>query len=325
MARRSAVFVLLFSVLALMPFIVQAQEYKAGTLGYLYADCKAALEKSKSFEALYRSWCGAFVEGYVVGVLSANGLEFKNTKEKDACWGARQAEYDRINNRLCPNLPAFDQDMSDPSYMLEATVNVAARWLSYLDSRAKARDPLDAPISTVINDMLRPGAFCDVLGEHKADGTPVPTINPALLDAGNMDALRFLRSLKAQDKYKQCQADLKFADGDEALFARTRCYSEIEGFITGVQSTAHLQEGRDTPPADCRKEIDRLYNALDVRQSMCVRGDTEALRVAQIYVDHYDLLKTPEGYNPFFDPSDIQSVGYNVIYRGFLCLKGGRD
>ena len=299
------------------PDLSQAAEYKPGSIGYLYNQCGLALQNSESAAALYDTVCGAFTEGFVAGLMASNTITLSPPRPNDPCAAEKKKEYERINARFCAHLPDYDQKKIEAGRALDAATGLVTNWIAYLQThRTKGKaDPLKAPVTAKLGNILRPGKFCDSL-ETITPPEKKFIVHPALLNVTWNDAMAIKKNMTLEKKYQQCLKDIqKTSAGD---FFATRCGAEISGYIAGVNSTAHLHEGRDEPSAACGKEIDRLYKSLNVSSSMCVRPDTDPREVAKIFINRISAMKISGKSLP--DTEAFGAIGYQTIYKGFLCV-----
>jgi len=302
----------IFSLTVFAPASFSA-DYKPGTVGYFYEDCRVALEKSKTLTELQATICGAFAEGYAGGALVVSGGTITENIPDDPCAEEKKKEYERINNRMCVNLPKLDPKEHTAGYMLDIAVQTVTRWIDFEKKRGKS-DPFNRAAYKELNKIITPGKFCSDLAKSYPVQNPAFVINPALQNIKAGDFLSTRKNVSLRAKYDQCKKDIADSAGDTAEFSGTRCGAEISGYIAGLHSIAHLQKNRVTPSKACKKQIDRLYKNLNPTQTMCVSNDTEPLAVAEIFVKGFaDVPKKT---------TDIVGVvGYETIYKGFLCTE----
>lgn len=309
-----------FGLLAMMLFstAIQAAEYKPGSIGYLYNQCGLALQNSESAAALYNTVCGAFTEGFVAGLMASNNVTLSPPRPNDPCAAEKKKEYERINARFCAHLPEYDQKKIEAGRALDAATGLVTNWISYLQAHRKKgqADPLRAPVVARLGDILRPGEFCNSL-ENIEPPEKKFVVHPALLNITWNDAMAIKKNMTLAKKYEQCLKDIQKTFAPD--FFATRCGAEISGYIAGVHSTAHLQHGREKPSAACGKEIDRLYKSLNVSNSMCVNMDTAPRSVAKIFINRIRAMQMGEKTLP--DTEAFGAIGYQTIYKGFLCVK----
>jgi hypothetical protein len=301
----------LFLLVLIASAQARAENYAPGTVGHLYGNCRAALENSTKYTDLQKTYCGAFSEGYFWGALTTNNI-LAETGPGDPCGAEKEKEYRRINNRFCGNFPKLDSLSVTTGDALLAATGIVTRWIEFEKASSPA-DPLKRGTLREVNGLVRPGPFCESLKEKRAVREPPFKINPALMKLNLRDFLKAKASMSIETKYERCRKDVAQAQGDPQKFLSTRCGAEISGYISGVYSTRHLQTNRDTPPPQCRKEIDRLYKNLDAENTMCVAYNTNPLWVAEIFLKKYPEIKnTGNGWG---------GIGNLIIYRGFLCAE----
>lgn len=306
MARYLSIFVLLA-----LSAPASAAEYKPGTVGYFYEDCRRALEESRTLTELQATVCGAFAEGYAGGALVMTATQIGGPAQGDPCAEEKQKEFDRINDRMCIYLPKLDPKQHTAGRMLDTAVQVLTRWIDFEKKRGKS-DPFKRDAAKELNKIITPGKFCDDLASSYPVQNPAFVINPALQKIKAGDFLNTRKNVSLRAKYEQCRKDIEAADGDTAAFSGTRCGAEISGYIAGLYSTAHLQKNRAAPSKDCKKQIDRLYRSMDPAQTMCVHPDTDPLQVAEIFLRRFEGMKKK-------NTDAVGAVGYETIYKGFLC------
>lgn len=300
-------------VFVLSSGIAQAEDYKPGTAGYLYNQCLKLVVGSGTpkLEDLHDTYCGHFVEGYVMGALSSSSFKLSEPNEEDPCFEDKTREYEHINNRFCPNIMHFDALKTTAGDLIRQIIDVSVFWAE------QNKDKLNQPAAEVLSGLVQTGAFCDQLpaphAEYVLNG--ITTWQwPPLLNA------KILVSHKK--KYKQCQADIEAAKGDRAAFKATKCGAEITGFIAGLYASDNVYTPVQTPSKQCAKQIDRLYNGLNPAKSMCVKKNTDPLYIARIFTENFEFIGGAPGFfdgMDFFDPGALGAVGYETIYRGFLC------
>jgi hypothetical protein len=304
--------------LSMIAGTANAASYKPGSVGYVYEDCKQAIERGTNLEDIYQTYCGAFVEGYFAGASVSNWIQLPEPAPGDPCAAEKQVEYDRINNRICKNFPDYTQKDVNAGFMIRTASEIIARWTGFLKNTNKTNDALKNLAVRELDTLLAPGPFCDDLGKMTVSQTPLPQVNSALKNIEWSKYLDIQKQVTLARKYKQCRTDLESADGNKNKFAASWCGAEISGFIAGLHSTAHLQKNRSTPSPSCAKEIDRLYRSLDVTQSMCVKPDTDLTSVAEIFLRRFEAGITKN--QGFLNSGNLGAVGYETIYRGFLCV-----
>ncbi len=289
-----------------------AADYKPGTVGYLYEDCRKALADSASLGALQASVCGAFTEGYFWGVSSADWAVLTSSPD-GPCGQERQQEYERINNRGCGALPRLNPETESAGVILGTATDILVRWVDFEKKNGRS-DPLNRPAVKALNGIITPGPFCDDLAKsYPAQGLPF-SINAALRTMTMRDFAEARKNLSLGAKHEQCRKDVAAAGGDPAKFMGTRCGAEISGYIAGLHSTKHLQKNRPPPSKACKKEIDRLYRSLNVTDGMCVTYQTSPLKVAALFLANYGGAIRPGA-------DGTGGIGYQVINKGLLCAK----
>jgi hypothetical protein len=308
--REMDCFVTLFLAMTVFIFPAGAAAYEPGTVGYLYRDCAYALQESKNPKEFLNSYCGGFVEGYGMGTLVSNSVQLGAPDAKDPCHDVKQREYERINARLCRNLPEYRDTKTPPGIIIQTVADIVFRWQEML-KKNKQMAIFKMPIAEQINDIVTPGEFCESVNTYAVMQNPGFIINPGLLNANWYDFVKSVPST-LQDKAERCMADLQ-----KENFEETRCGAEIEGFIAGLYSTHHLQ-ARDKVEGACGKEIDRLYQGLDMPGKMCVDINTGRRKVAQAFLKRIESMKKA---GQSLKESGFGGAGYQSIYYGFMCKK----
>ncbi len=222
-----------------------AANYEPGSVGYLYRDCAYALEESKNPKEFLNSYCGGFVEGYGMGTMVSNSIQLGEPNTKDPCHDVKQKEYERINTRLCRNLPDYRDAKTPPGIIIQTVADIVFRWQEML-KKNKQMAVFKMPIAEQINDIVTPGKFCESVSTYQVIQNPGFVINPGLMNANWYDFVKSVPST-LQNKYDQCAADL-----EKENFSETRCAAEIEGFIAGLYSIQHLQS-REKIEGACSK------------------------------------------------------------------------
>lgn len=283
--------------------------YKPGTVGYLYDNCRLALEGATKYTELQETYCGAFSEGYFWGVLASNWIiPYEQT---GPCAEEEKREWERINNRFCSNFPKLD-DKTTTGDALKSATDIVTRWISF-EKQMSDSDPLKRGTLREVNGLVQPGPFCDSLSKSYVVQESPFVINPALMKINLRDFMKAKSNMTMKAKYERCKRDMEYAAGDAGKFLSTKCGAEISGYISGVHSTQHLQKNRAELTEECRKPIDRLYKNLDVTQSMCVSYDTNPLWVAGIFIEKFQEFKNIE--------KEPGGIGGLIIWKGFLCAE----
>ncbi len=313
---RSALFIALVLIFA-APF-AHAKSYKAGSVGYLYDSCANMLSAGAKLEDVYQTYCASFLEGYFAGASVSNWIQLPPPRPNDPCEKEKAQEYARINARVCTNFPNYMDKKVTPAFMISTAGEIVQRWIAF---NIKS-DPnfLEKPAAQVLGDMIQPGAFCDDLAKDTVVNLPPLQINPDLLRVEWKNYLKIQNDVTLDRKYAQCKGDLeRYKTDPKFSFDVSWCGGEIDGFLAGLRSTSQLQENRaEIENPRCAKEISRLYRGLNVTQSMCV-ADANTVDVANIFMKRYEAgIKKDQG---FANLKALGAVGYETVYRGFLCLK----
>lgn len=288
---RLRAWLLALTFIACAPQPAKAQDtpaYAPGTIGYLYEDCRTALQ-SETADGLTGSYCFNFGIGYGFGGLNANGL-MPVVEKNDPCAADKEKLYDRFDTRFCPAvLQPPPQAMKSP---ILATLHLFFGWVDDLKENGKD-DVLSQPVTAALNDMIMPGAFCEKVTAHMNDAFPYE-ISPAVRKfATNLLAVRktvMARTLTAT--YEQCTQDIESPD----TFRASLCGAEALGYLTGVNST---RQALDTPiEADeksCAPAMTRIYHSLDVASYRCHRENTEPMLLALAFIrDNKERMENPE-------------------------------
>ena len=299
-----------------------AQSYPAGTAGFLFEDCKTTLIESQSLKDAHNSYCGAFIEGYVMGLMLTNQGDIPKPNISDPCRIDKERAFTHINNRYCTRFPSITPENTSAGHMIEIIANVIGEWANHNPLLLK-RSAVEA-----LEPLLAPGKFCDHINEDMINSkdTALP-VNNALKNIGWTDLLSAKGLVSIERKNKQCETDIKNSNGNHRAFKGTKCGGEILGFMAGLRSSNHLQKTRIKSTAQatekCKKPLNRVYDGFNVANTMCVRSHTDPLLIARIFTQNYELIRgKPQkewGWADLFDAGDLGAVGYETIYRGFLC------
>lgn len=305
-------FIFAFLVLCFVPLTSAAADYKPGSAGYLYENCKEILAKAENLKMAHDSYCGAFIEGYFMGVMASGSLKLPMPSEDDPCFEDKTREYTRINERFCTKLPTYQSKQDTPESLIRQIVDTIELW------KNKNETNLDKPAINYLSELLQPGKLCDSLPAPKSD----VEISSALLKLGWADIFSVKKLVSHQKKYDQCVSDIEEFGDSPTAFKGSRCGAEVSGFITGLHASDHLDAPIKQPAEQCTKQIERLYNSVNPRETMCVKKTTHPLYVARVYVENYALIRGNPGLLngiDLFDPGALGAVGYETIYRGFMC------
>lgn len=306
-----------FIVLLLLPLSVQAKSYKAGSVGYLYDSCANMLAEGTKLEDVYKTYCAAFLEGYFAGASVSNWIQLPPPQSNDPCAEEKAREYERINARVCPHFPNYMDKSATPEFMITTASEIVQRWIAF--NLKTDKNFLKRRVADVVGDLIQPGAFCDSLSQKAPTKIEPMNINPALLGIKWEAYLKIQNDVTLERKYAQCKGDLERWKVDPKFsFDVSWCGGEIDGYIAGLRSTSKLQEGRTENSKACGKQIDRLYKSLNVTQSMCVAENVKSTDVAEIFLKRYEAgIKKDQG---FANLKSLGAVGYETVYRGFLCV-----
>lgn len=306
------------TILFLLAFFTtnEAKAYAPGTAGYLFDQCKKTLERSENLRDAHDSYCGAFIEGYVMGLMVINSGNIPKPSTSDPCRIDKEKAYNHINNRFCRRFPKITPQNTSAGAMIETIATLLDKWES------QHKDAMNENVVSALEPILQPGAFCDRLEEINLKSQS-STINPALKNTNWSDLMGAKSLVSLDKKFEQCEKDIAHSNKNKRAFKGTKCGGEILGFMTGLRAGNFIQDHRIHSTNMCAKPISRVYDSLDVSQTMCVRDNTDPLLVARIFTRNYDLIKgKPEkswGWKDLFDAGDLGAVGYETIYRGFLC------
>ena len=307
-----------FIVLLFVPLSAQAKSYKPGSVGYLYDSCANMLAEGTKLEDVYKTYCASFMEGYFAGASVSNWIKLPPPQKNDPCAEEKAREYERINARVCPHFPNYMAKSATPEFMITTASDIVQRWIAF--NMKTDKKFLEKPAAIALGDLIQPGPFCDELGKGEASSVEKMNINPALLGIKWEAYLKIQNDVTLDRKYAQCKGDLERWKTDPKFsFDVSWCGGEIDGFLAGLRSTSKLQESRAENSKACGKQIDRLYKSLNVTQSMCVAEDVKSTDVAQIFMKRYEAgIKKDQG---FANLKSLGAVGYETVYRGFLCVR----
>jgi hypothetical protein len=316
------VVLMLAVLLAGWPGRGQAAPYKPGSVGYLYENCKNMLASGERVEDVYQTYCAAFLEGFLTGASIANAVQLPPPRPNDPCEAEKKEDYTRINERICPHFPNYMDKAVTPAFMISTAAHIAQRWVEFHGRRDK--NFLSKPAAQTLGDFLQPGPFCDTLAQDAALDAPPVSVNPALLTIEWQSYLDIQKQVTLQRKYAQCKGDIERHEADRKFsFDASWCGGEIEGFMAGLRSTSGLQDHRPAHSPSCARPIDHLYKSLDVRSAMCLKDETRPMDVGRLFLSLYDRgIKTDAG---FANLKTLGAVGYETIYKGFLCVGVSRQ
>lgn len=250
-----------------------------------------------------------------MGLLAIQGGNIPKTQENDPCRIDKDRAYNSINNRFCPHFPAFTLDTIEAGQAIDTIYNLITQWAQ------EHKILLSQPPSQALSSMLSPGPFCDKtvrimknINNH---------VNPALKNITWTELLGAKTLVTMDKKHQQCLSDIEQSDGQSTRFKNTQCAAEITGFISGLRAGENIPNAKtEIINPRCEKPISRLYDSFDISKTMCVRQNTDPLLVAKIFTKNFALIRGDKklwGWSSLFDAGDLGAVGYETIYRGFLC------
>ncbi len=308
-------------MLFLLPFfllpsaLTHAAPYKPGTVGYLYESCKSALESSQTIETFDQTYCGGFIEGYMVGV-AANAATIPPPPADDVCFADKKAAFDHINKRFCANLPNYQTaSLSDIQSIAPTAANIFFRWIEYLEEKS-GKKALQKPVAQELNAMIGGGKFCNSLGAKKTAPVETPAMSEALKNFSVLSYIDIMRKKTLKDKYESCKRDYETSNVKTNPFRGTRCGAEITGFLAGILSGADAMATMPEPSKPCEKPIRRLTRALDVRETMCVSAKTNPATVAKKFMERAELLSAE---NDLSAMSGYGGAAYQPVFFGLMC------
>lgn len=308
----------LFIALVFVPASAYAKSYKAGSIGYLYDSCSNMLTEGTKLEDIYQTYCAAFLEGYFAGASVSNWIQLPPPQKNDPCAEEKAREYERINARMCTHFPNYMDKNATPEFMIITASEIVQRWIAF--NLQNDKKFLSRPAADVMGDLIQTGAFCDTLAQKKPLKLEPIKINPALLKIKWEAYLKIQNDVTLDRKYAQCKGDLERWKIDPKFsFDVSWCGGEINGFLAGLRSTSKLQDNRAENSKICSKQIDRLYKSLDITQTMCVSKDIKSTDIAEIFLKRYEQGITKD--QGFANLKSLGAVGYETVYRGFLCVK----
>lgn len=308
---------LIAATIIAIPAHGEAKIYKPGSVGYLYESCQNMLEAGEKLEDIYQTYCAAFMEGYLAGASISNAVQLPPPRKNDPCEEEKAEDYARINARVCPNFPDYLAKSATPSFMISTASEIIGRWIDF--NLKTDPDFLDRDAAIALGDLIQPGPFCDDLAKDTVVNAKPITINPALLNIEWKNYLKIQNDVTIDRKYAQCKDDLNRHDTDKKFsFDVSWCGGEIQGFMAGLRSTSKLQSGRPAHSKQCDKQIARLYRSLNITETMCLKEGTKPIDIGRLFVQRYERgIKKDPG---FANLKALGAVGYETIYRGFLCV-----
>ncbi|MBU0858378.1 MAG: hypothetical protein KJ667_00420, partial [Alphaproteobacteria bacterium] len=212
--------------------------YAPGTVGYLYEDCRAALQ-SETADGFINSHCFNFGVGYGFGGLGANWI-VPTVKKDDPCQADKNRLYTHLQERFCGNV------LKPPPSVIQnpvlTTLHMFFGWVDHLKENGQD-DVLQQSVTTALNAMITPGPFCATIDAYAGEKFPYD-ISPAVRKFAT-SLLSVRKEVMARTYaagYEQCKADTAAPD----QFRASNCGAEILGYITGINSTRWIQDNRLT-------------------------------------------------------------------------------
>ena len=88
---------LLWMIFTCLPALAQAKDASAGSTAYVYESCKAALRDSADLKSIHATYCGAFAEGYFMGVMASSTLKLPapDPKDPNIVYGGRVIKFNK--------------------------------------------------------------------------------------------------------------------------------------------------------------------------------------------------------------------------------------
>jgi len=306
--------------------------YAPGTIGYLYEDCKISFKKDTTDE-FFTTYCGGFFEGLIAGSFVSNYILLLEPSDSDPCANDKKIANDIINSRFCLKGGIYSSHSNNKRKarinFLSETFKLFSMWLEY---NGRYRDPSEIMNADIIADFMTFATdtdFCAYLEENEPEYNPIE-INQTLLETDWSKAFFDDSKRKWIDTYNQCQTDILSSNNNSAGFKRTRCGAEITGYLTGLNSTSHLQSRRPDSSPSCRSEISALFDEIDVMRRSCVTDRTDPLYIAKIFIkttesaiagkchnageQHY-----PKNSDFLYTTSVTGFAGYLPIWYGEVC------
>jgi hypothetical protein len=280
---------LAFALALLCAFPARADNgYAPGTVGYLYEDCRAAV-RSETAAGFTGSYCFSFGIGYGFGGLNANGV-MPVVEKNDPCAADKEKLYDQYDARFCPAiLKPPPEAVKNP---VLSALHLFFGWVDFLKENGRD-DVLDQPVTTALNGMIAPGAFCDRV--MAAQGKDFPyDMSPAVRKfTTNLLAVRkavMARSYAAA--YEECTKD----SDDPDSFRASLCGAEALGYLTGVNSTRQVLDHRiEAGDKACAPAMTRIYHSLDVATYRCHGENTEPLLLALAFIrENKERFENPD-------------------------------
>lgn len=285
-----------------------ANNYRAGSAGFLMEECQKALKSRTAIEFL-DSYCGSFLSSYAMGAFTANYILLAD-KTGDRCEEDYKKAYKHIEGRFCPEIGRIFKNNDNNKKSMPVEFKTPFQLFLLMSDYKKSLNEGDEFLNTLapqaINKTLNEPEFCEYLQSIEPENLPQLEINPEFMDS-NQQLKLIKNSLDwsskgemAVDVEKQCQADIEYADGSEDKFKATKCSGAISGYIAGLYSTKHLQNNRPDVSLACYDEIDELYERLDITKRDCVSYNMPQLQIAEKSVEQIEKLKRDDEHNPYF-------------------------
>lgn len=256
---------------------VAAEDYAPGTLGYLHADCKKAIQ-AETAPAFVGSYCARFISGYFWGYSSSNYMT-PAVKAGDPCKADVERLFEHIKGRTCRSVAVWpDYAKKEP---ILSVMHLFFGWVDYLKESGKD-DVLNKQASAVFNDMIAPGPYCEMVDSFDGDLTRYQ-LSPALHKIRNnpLALKKAYDEMIARPAQEQCARDT----GNPDAFRASLCGAEVMGYVAGLNAGAWVDDNR-LPAEDpaCQPGVTRLYNNLDAAGYRCVPPEADPILLTLEYL-----------------------------------------
>lgn len=234
---------------------LQTREYPVGTVGYLYNDCRAAIQQP-TIEGFNHSWCGQFLDGYYGG-LGITGLEYhKKSAPKISPQCQIDAEEEIKRHRQL--LQCQDYGFGTPL----AGVRVFLAWAEWL----KWNNPemLILPLAPHFNSANKPGPFCHY-SQNNTTKSAYNKMHP------NLAALRDLSGMTKsgiEDHGWKCVERAPYKDMSAKDFIKSDCGARGAGLLAAVYSQE--TPAPETVSPGCTKDIRAIRRDIMLSLRICL-------------------------------------------------------
>jgi len=268
-------FIVVFFILQITP--VQAKNYPAGTIGYLYNECTSAFQNTKTIKDFSLSYCGQYWEGYSLGAYLAALSTIRSTDAKPTlCDKMKLSQDNQYKLQTCTTF-TVDKGIDKKHFPASALYYAAIQRKINSDGIAI----LDMPIKR-LREVLFDTKICSSPFKESYLEALTP-MNPALkkedwVPYSNMTS----KDKSILDEYEQCKENISSSQNDDKIFKTTPCAASIDGFIGGLDIIPKQYLKPIEDPL-CKKEIED-FRVVDISKRFCTYGAISPLAVANLFV-----------------------------------------